>query len=53
MKYLLDTCVRSELVRVVPDRQVLRWIAFMEGRDVFISAMTWGKLQRGVARLPE
>lgn len=38
---------------MVPDRQVLSWIASMEGRDLCISAMTWGELQRGAVRLPE
>ena len=53
MRYLLDTCVLSELVKIAPDRQVLNWIASMQGHDLCISAMTWGELQRGVARLPE
>ena len=40
-------------MKVTPDRRVLSWIASMEGCDLYISSMTWGELQRGVARLPE
>ena len=43
----------SELVKIAPDRRVLEWIESMRGYDLCVSAMTWGELQRGVARLPE
>ena len=52
MRYLLDTCVLSELVKREPDSQVLRWIEARNAHELFISAMTWGELQRGVSRLP-
>lgn len=52
MRYLLDTCVLSELVKREPDSHVLRWLAARNAHELFISAMTWGELQRGVSRLP-
>lgn len=52
MRYLLDTWVLSELVKREPDRHVLRWLAACNAHELFISAMTWGELQRGVSKLP-
>ena len=52
MKFLLDTCVLSELVKSVPEARVLRWVGARKPHELFISAMTWGELQRGVERLP-
>lgn len=53
MKYLLDTCVLSELVKSSPDFQVIRWFEALKAHEIYVSAMTWAELQRGVARMPE
>ncbi len=53
MRYLLDTCVLSELVKSTPDVHVLQWFEARKAHELCISAMTWGELQRGVTRLPE
>jgi predicted nucleic acid-binding protein len=53
VRYLLDTCVLSELVKSTPDAHVLQWFEARKGPELCISAMTWGELQRGVTRLPE
>lgn len=53
MRYLLDTCVLSELVKPTPDASVLGWVGARKAQDLYISAMAWGELQRGVNRLPE
>ena len=53
MKYLLDTCVLSELVKSTPDAHVIQWFEARKPHELCISAMTWGELQRGVARLPK
>ncbi|MBT0569688.1 type II toxin-antitoxin system VapC family toxin [Curvibacter sp. CHRR-16] len=53
MKYLLDTCALSELVKSAPDARVIDWFAARKPHELYISAMTWGELQRGVGRLPE
>ena len=52
MRYLLDTCVLSELVKSTPDVHVLQWFEARKAPELCISAMTWGELQRGVTRLP-
>lgn len=52
MRYLLDTCVLSELVKSAPDAHVIQWFQARKPHELCISAMTWGELQRGVTRLP-
>ncbi len=52
MKYLLDTCVLSELVKPAPNSAVLAWVDSRAENDLFIAAMTLGELRRGVAKLP-
>ena len=53
MRYLLDTCALSELVKSTPDAHVIRWFEARRAHELCISAMTWGELQRGVTKLPE
>lgn len=52
MRYLLDTCVLSEVIKVAPDPHVIQWLQARKPHELFVSSMTWGELQRGVARLP-
>jgi len=52
VKYLLDTCVLSELVKPAPNSAVLAWVDSRAENDLFIAAMTLGELRRGVAKLP-
>jgi predicted nucleic acid-binding protein len=49
---ILDTCVVSELLRVDPDTQVLRWYE-AESDDMVLSAVTAAELLAGVEALPE
>lgn len=51
MKYMLDTCVLSELVKSSPDAKVLQWFEARKPHELCISSMTLGELQRGVNRL--
>jgi toxin FitB len=51
VKYLLDTCVLSELVKSTPEAQVLQWLEARKAHDLWMSAMTLAELQRGVIRL--
>ncbi len=53
MSYLLDTCLVSELVRKRPSSAVLSWLERQQERDLFLSVLTFGELQKGIARLPE
>jgi predicted nucleic acid-binding protein len=50
--HLLDTCVISETVNLVPDMHVVAWMRAQDPAELFISAVTLGELHYGVARLP-
>lgn len=52
MNYLLDTCMISELVRPAPDPRVLEWIDSAEESALYLSVLTIGELEKGIARLP-
>jgi toxin FitB len=47
--YLLDTMVLSELRRGRRDPGVVEWIAGQRGSDLFLSAITIGEIERGIA----
>lgn len=54
MRYLLDTCTISELVkRGEPDQGVLEWLGQQEEERLFLSAITLGEIQAGISKLPE
>lgn len=53
MNYLLDTCVLSEFTRRKPDENVVHWLSEMDEEKLFISAITIGEIQRGIARMNE
>jgi len=50
MKWLLDTCVVSELTRKVPEVPVLDWLA-AHAADAALSVVTLGEIQYGIERL--
>ena len=52
MKYLLDTCVISELVAKQPNPQVLEWIDSIDADGVYISVITVGEITKGIEKLP-
>ena len=52
MSYLLDTCFLSEFVKQEPSKLVLGWMEQQNEQNLYISSITWGELQRGVAKLP-
>lgn len=53
MKYLLDTCLISELVKDKPDVGVLEWIEQQDEQALFLSVLTLGELQKGASKLPD
>lgn len=52
MSFLLDTAVVSELVRKTPSTAVLKWIDGQDEASLYLSVLTIGELEKGVARLP-
>lgn len=53
MRYLLDTCVISDLIARQPQLQVVEWIDNQEDDRIYLSAITMGEIQQGIARLPD
>jgi len=52
VSFLLDTAVVSELVRKSPSAAVLKWIDAQDEGSLYLSVLTIGELEKGVARLP-
>jgi toxin FitB len=53
MSYLLDTCVLSELRKGAPDPNVVAWINDVDESRLFLSVITFGEIQKGIAKLDE
>ena len=53
MKFLLDTCVISEIIRQKPSIKVIKWIKKENESNLFISVLTLGELHKGIEKLPE
>lgn len=51
MKYLLDTCVVSELVKLKPNPGVTKWLEGCDEEALFLSVLTIGDIQKGISRL--
>ena len=52
MSFLLDTSVISELVRKRPHPPVLEWVGAQDEASLYLSVITIGELEKGIARLP-
>ncbi len=53
MRFLLDTCVISELSKKQPDPCVVQWISGVDENNLFISALTIGEIYKGIEKLPD
>ncbi len=53
MKYLLDTCVISELVKKKSNSNVIRWLESADDDSLFLSILTIGEIQKGISKLPD
>jgi len=53
MKYLLDTCVISELMRQIPSSKVIEWITSGNENDYYLSVLTLGEVHKGIEKLAE
>ena len=51
MKYLLDTCVISELVSKHPNPKVVEYVDSLDLEDVYLSVITIGEIVKGVEKL--
>ena len=53
MKYLLDTCIISELVKPTPSRKVVDWLNELPAEALFLCAITIGEVRKGLTKLPD
>jgi|SRR5690606_21563050 len=53
MKYLLDTCLISELAKKSSHPNVVKWVAECEEGALYLSVLTLGEIQKGIAKLSD
>jgi len=53
MKYLLDTCIISELVVKKPNPKVVTWVDSLDSEDIYLSVLTIGEITKGIEKLPK
>ena len=53
MRYILDTCTISEVVRPQPSSAVVEWVQRQQEEQLYLSVLTLGELRKGVARLAD
>lgn len=53
MKYLLDTCLISELVKKEPNPGVVNWLDEQDEQTLFLSVLNLGELQKGISKLTD
>jgi predicted nucleic acid-binding protein len=52
VKYLLDTCLISELVKKEPNPAVVKWLDEQDEQSLFLTVLNLGELQKGISKLP-
>lgn len=50
MKYLLDTCVISEVIKPKPNPQVIEWLSKREESTLYLSVLTFGEIEKGIEK---
>lgn len=52
MRFLLDTCVLSEVIKPEPNPGVTAWLDTADEYTLHLSVLTLGEIQKGVSGLP-
>ncbi len=50
MKYLLDTCVISEIIKPEPDKLVISWLQRQNENSLYLSVLTFGEIEKGIEK---
>ncbi|WP_448215754.1 PIN domain-containing protein [Endozoicomonas sp. 2B-B] len=50
MKYLLDTCVLSEVFKKKPNPQVIDWLGSVDEQSLYLCILTLGEIEKGVEK---
>jgi toxin FitB len=53
MKYLLDSCVISELAKKKPDQKVVDWVDSVDLDNIYLSVITLGEIQECIEKIPD
>jgi len=53
VKYLVDTCVISEIAKIKPNKKVIHWISSCQEIFLYLSSLTIGEIQKGISKLAE
>ena len=53
MRFLLDTCVISEIIKPKPNKNVIFWLGNQDERDLFLSVLTFGEIEKGIEKAPD
>lgn len=51
MKFLLDSCALSELVKPEPNLGVVQWFSQQDELSLYLAAVSVGELNRGITKL--
>ena len=52
MKFLLDTCVISEIFKPTPDEKVVLWVRENDEENLYLSVLTFGEIEKGIEKAP-
>ncbi|MES9901675.1 MAG: type II toxin-antitoxin system VapC family toxin [Sedimenticola sp.] len=50
MKYLLDTCVISEVIKPKPNKKVIAWLQKQQEENLYLSVLTFGEIEKGIEK---
>jgi len=53
MKYLLDTCVISEIIKPRADENVISWMQKQDEESLYLSVLTFGEIEKGIEKSPD
>jgi toxin FitB len=50
MKFLLDTCVISEIIKSQPNEKVVTWMQENDEDSMYLSVLTFGEIEKGIEK---
>ena len=53
MKYLLDTCVISEVIKPQADKNVISWMQNQNENSLYLSVLTFGEIEKGIEKVTD
>jgi len=53
MKYLLDTCVISEVIKPRANKNVISWFQNQDEENLYLSVLTFGEIEKGIEKLTD